>query len=787
MTKGKRNGFVTKAVLIERLCGASSGAASLDLADASARVILGHAVYHKVVTSAEVDETVDRQETTTSCYLYTHIEDPLRRVAIDEYVVASSQLYRRGTIIANLKAMHTIGSTSDTDRTSQPCPRFDPALQDQFGDFADAVLGGDDIRNSAAKQVFLPERWPSATVPRDAGIQVVLDAYGDLIPSLPDWSHVMKPTGWDNAINRMATKFLGNIKVHAQKNIVSAVLGYLEGVSLHDDGARSSIVDVVKMRLRPLAIHDDDMAMVLLLRKVLGVQDDDATWYTPKEAAFSRDLLSLHLFLVRYGANGRSYLPVASRGRKYCYLDTKIATSLFAEAGRRDTTSRATTKKRCRSKVPRDPDAASTSTQPVDDDESPPSTASVPSTVSVGDLLGITDQTFNARRKALRKTLCRQYRKRARSETPGRRKKRLERLARRWGANGNGHLRRGSRIDSVETDGVGLRLCVKTPIDLSPFIVPVPLEPATEASASAPKKRKRSARQKQPPPPYFDAVDPKNRDLPAPIIVALDNGRAKLFSAAISSSAIKKPTSMAFTRRRYYFEMGHQRNRRWELERTATIPLVAAALVQLSSSGGLRNCDLQRWQAYLTADRANEDVLHAEYVVFKERALWRMRMFRWKRRSLDRATQGLLSKATRGERVERPLVFAMGDAGFASTGPGELPAPTAAITVAFRRALARVSRGGRKVVVFSINEFRTTMCCCACGSVTHRPQVDYQAKDLTRQRRASHRLRACTMCETTGKLRDRDVQAARNIAWLAYNMYYGLERPGYLRRGGADG
>ena len=87
--------------------------------------------------------------------------------------------------------------------------------------------------------------------------------------------------------------------------------------------------------------------------------------------------------------------------------------------------------------------------------------------------------------------------------------------------------------------------------------------------------------------------------------------------------------------------------------------------------------------------------------------------------------------------------------------------------------------------MFGVNEFRTTMCCCACGKVTRPPEVDYKARDGTRQRKASGRLRGCTNCvETPVKLRDRDVQAARNMVWLAYGMYTGKERLGYMRRGG---
>jgi hypothetical protein len=239
---------------------------------------------------------------------------------------------------------------------------------------------------------------------------------------------------------------------------------------------------------------------------------------------------------------------------------------------------------------------------------------------------------------------------------------------------------------------------------------------------------------------------------------------------------------MAFKRHRYYYEMGYFRNRRWERGRMASRPAVQAALVQLADSGGLHNCDIQKWTAYLDADRFNDAVLHDEYVICKERALWKMRMFRWKRRSLDLAAQRLVNTATKGQATNRPFVFAVGDAGFPSTGRGELPAPTASLSKAFNRALERVSRTGRRVVVFSVDEYRTTMCCCTCGSPTTAPRVNYRARDGSRAEKASFRLRACTTCETTGKLRDRDVQAARNILKIAKTMYYGQPRPPYLCR-----
>ena len=119
----------------------------------------------------------------------------------------------------------------------------------------------------------------------------------------------------------------------------------------------------------------------------------------------------------------------------------------------------------------------------------------------------------------------------------------------------------------------------------------------------------------------------------------------------------------------------------------------------------------------------------------------------------------------------------MGAAGFASTGRGELAAPTAQMTQALERALRREELRGRKVERMAVDEYRTTMCCCACGAVT---QAAWVRKKGEMER--SLRLRSCTTCHPDGKLRDRDVQGARNILWATQHEYYGQQRPEYMRR-----
>ena len=53
---------------------------------------------------------------------------------------------------------------------------------------------------------------------------------------------------------------------------------------------------------------------------------------------------------------------------------------------------------------------------------------------------------------------------------------------------------------------------------------------------------------------------------------------------------------------------------------------------------------------------------------------------------------------------------------------------------------------------------------------------------MVRKRCASERLRCCTQCDPNGKLRDRDIQASRNILIVTLCLYFGLERPEDLQR-----
>ncbi|PNH00676.1 hypothetical protein TSOC_013487 [Tetrabaena socialis] len=508
----------------------------------------------------------------------------------------------------------------------------------------------EDVRNSAFKQVFLPERWPTVGVLRDALIAGLLGQHAQRLPAPPPWRDVMVPTGWDNAINRMATKYSGNIQVHAIAGIERSVTTYLLRVRLHEGTPRMLLSETTLKRPRPLAISNDDYCMCMDIRVALGVQIGDPTCYPPNQIPWSPNVFALHCFLVRHGCGDRSYLPIATRGRKYCYVDAKITKAMLAQLKRSNKNKSAGEKpltKKGKGSQP-EPEPEPEPDEQVEQEQEQSHQASE----CVGDLLGFTPIAFNK----LNQDIRRQVRGRLRADKhhPGRhtyerdkpkrrqarkrRKQRRQRIRERVKRLGTGRMPARGRVDSFETDGIGLRLCLKSPVMFEQYVQPLPLQPPPHPSPLTRVSKKNST---------VKAASPGEA---APIMVGVDTGRAKLFAAAVSHHACKKPESVVFTRRQYYASMGYWRQQKWSQARGTSIR-VQEALAALALAGGLKSCDEARWTAALDAEKQHEEILKAEYEEETEYALWRMRLFRKKRQSLDRAMHGLLRSATHGEAV----------------------------------------------------------------------------------------------------------------------------------------
>ena len=111
-----------------------------------------------------------------------------------------------------------------------------------------------------------------------------------------------------------------------------------------------------------------------------------------------------------------------------------------------------------------------------------------------------------------------------------------------------------------------------------------------------------------------------------------------------------------------------------------------------------------------------------------------------------------------------------------------------------------LGKGIRKIfrrngyMIFMVDEFRTSMWCCSCGEKneqfmyhrnkkkkTKQEDIDKGYKKPLRKKVLSRGLIRCTNEECRIHW-DRDINAAKNIYYLAYLILLGLERPDYLSR-----
>ena len=661
MTRGVRAGILTCTDLRNRL--------NLNIKTDKTKLedLLKQCKDQNLITEDEFKRSIPLSDSTIKCYLYSVVTDLNHRDKIEQCVQQTSLLFTRGSFIANFIALEIFGDIKPSEKVS----KFSFDQNDQVTQLYDF------IENDNFKQCFLPERWPSSKVPREPIIDNILQKYPHLNTLLPDWKSLMVTSGWDNSINRMYSKYRANVQNHIMVHLLKYIKSYLKVVELEQPDCRDDLISCFYGKPRPIIAHNQDYEYFIALKQYLGVSD--TYQYLPKKLEYNPSFVQLFMFLVKYGVTQGTYLPIANIGRKYCYFDAKIIQYLLP-----------TTYRHVKQQLNREPMFA--------------------------EILNITPESYNHKRKLIRKQLRQKY------------KKDNKKLKKKWKRLGHSNIPRNCKIYSMETDGVGLSLCIKRPIDIYHK--------------------------------HQNQEDNISR-LDNPTFAGADLGRAKLFTAAVSVDGTKKPISIVFTRRQYYHDIKHRIRMKWEKQRSSQEPL-RQVLIELSSQGGQSNL-----LHYTQVISQNLEVLQNEYSINKERALWKMRLYRLKKRSLDTHVNKILQLCK-----NRPVVIGLGDATFATSGRGELSVPTCQLGKAFLKAKRRHSS---LVVLKSISEFGTTKGCCACSQVTT-PKVKANG-------RTSTRLRLCTSCnETIVKLRDRDVQAARNILWLTQHEFFGCERPAYLCR-----
>jgi hypothetical protein len=730
---GRRNpeGFVKKDELLAQL-GKQPDADIKKLKKLSKDELVWAAFDVGLLDVAKRDASFTRRMSTIPCYLWTHIDEPELREAIERYVICYSQLYSRGTYLANLVALAALPEHLPGDVVTVDAAALAPIPE---------LLLDENI----AKQCFLPERW------LDDGKQInthILAAYAanqnvmDALRAGVDYKAVMDNRGWDNSINHMGTMFLGNTKVQMLTHLPTRLRRYLDNEHpLHADTDRRQFV---RAALGPLwtpssALHPDDLDWAMRLRAFLCLETADPTqWLRLYESSVLEDLNSkawnLHLWLQGRSnpERGFSLLPVSTLNRKYAYIDARVAEYLLKRIG----------------KEARDSLQKSTKGHEGSD---------------LAKMLGLTRKAFNKRRCMLRAQLRRKY--------SGEGSPKVKVLRKKWRKIGAGCFPPKGVLKVIETDGVGLRLKIEFPSNERPTSA-APAQPAVPVSAHAhiccSATPHRGACGVSTCPDCCKSSDVTGSGSLPPIEVGIDTGRVRMITGATSDDKL-----IFMTRKAYLYAQRDKRAKKWEAERMTGTPW-GAALSAMADAGGFKNRNIETWQATLGVVAQHHQVLREEQLLPKDRALARMRRFRWKKSFLERGVKKLVQPAIE---EDRHVVLGIGDGKFASGGRGEISVPTVGVQAALRKVIRM--HGIRDFATHrEVDEYLTTKCCCRCGretvaAPTNRPDG-----------KRSLRYRLCVNCGTgtVDKRRNRDVNAARNILLLLQAELRGLPRPEHLRR-----
>ena len=120
--------------------------------------------------------------------------------------------------------------------------------------------------------------------------------------------------------------------------------------------------------------------------------------------------------------------------------------------------------------------------------------------------------------------------------------------------------------------------------------------------------------------------------------------------------------------------------------------------------------------------------------------------------------------------MNKKRIIAFGDASFASSSKGKLPAPTRRITDAIKKMSNEV-QGNTFIYV---DEYLTSQTCNHCKNQTLTNQTSAGSK------RRVHAVLECNSCSTVW---NRDVMAAKNMHYIfTYMSQHNNERPPEFRR-----
>eukprot|EP00210_Caulerpa_lentillifera_P000917 g887.t1 len=576
------------------------------------------------------------------------------------------------------------------------------------------LFGNESKTNMFLNQCYLPELYPTKCTQLDEYINICMQGYEDIL------GHLF-PHGWEELMGRsgwiQATSYASiAMKTNVDLYIRQSVIRCAkEYVKVLQEGIGKK--ELFKLLNRPwpsqLPIGIKD-EVVNAIKEVRRVTGMEDDSYLPKYAnGVTVDLLDLHLYFARIGILKRPLMHVAPLNRKYATIDDKIAKFMF------------NIKKEHLN----------------DQDHDHPYLHS----------LGFSPQAFedvqNCKRKMLRKY---------QGLKSGKAKKK-------WRGKGRINLPKNGIIRSILTDGVGLSLRLANPLKMEHIHEPEERNNKRKKDKNEQTKLVEESR-------HEDGL----RRL---VFVGIDTGRCKLYCGSISKGGEARPEVIVYTRKKYYYDIGHGRMKREEqenLQQNVPLRFAREALRVVEQEHNILS--------FIEAQNLHHQVLVAEHITSKFYSLRKMRAFRLKKAALSKVSNALIDSAIE---PNRRLVLGIGNANFSSNGRGSRSAPTTSLMRAIQKAKRtkelELNKGANwsPIAILNINEFRTTLICSTCGNPTSQPLVRKPNGEMRR----SSRLRCCTHCVLGSiVLRDRDVQASRNILELTCLEYYGFERPKELCR-----
>jgi hypothetical protein len=657
------------------------------------------------ITIEEYDVSFKSKEnvTTIKAYLWTVVSDIALRSRFRDFSMCASQLFHRATIISNLIFQDVSENLDSVD---------DSFVLSMFGSFTKDV-------SKFWRTVVLPEKFDRKDW--HGSLSNVMDAHASAMASmLPPWEHIMTRDGWHNACEYMAKRVWTNAKLHITRHLLGRAQCRVWRMCSNGRLAKRAVV--IGLSKCP-ELSTDDVAIVREMRRRLGFEDDGYI----HDVKLTASTLRLHLELAKgfnvVGADGKSFtiedrfsvMPRARFQRKFVRIDRKMATGMIDMAMRR---------------VQRD----GTSADPTDQ--------------ALVRAFGSTKKTAFDIALHLDPLEWRKRRRRVRniiSKKKGRGRK--ERV-------GIGHLPKGSRVTSIETDGVAISLTIE-----------------------------RDGKHRCWTSPHGDSNWER-----AAVKIGIDPGRASLVTT-VEKRCNRRVVHFA-RRGEYYGKSLVFQNRRWCRARPQ---FVEDAATELSEAGGWKNADQDTWRQCIASFVSRISERRIEYIYNDDYARWRMAMWRKKRSYLSKKVNAILEHARRNR---QDVVIGYGSAGVAPTGKGELAMPTTGITKAFIRAFRDIRALGCRAKMEMIDEFNTTKCCHRCGHEMKRTwKMRWNSEESQRwipERRRmlgltwveNRRIRSCHFCERENEpvRRNRDLNAALNILAALEAKLDGRPRPEHLRR-----